>query len=112
MANLLEISSHLTAILALFALECQFLRNILIIQVFTVPSDYIGTRVCEYRTAAYNLNNALDVVMYDLLSNFDIDSDGFVDISISEEDLEVEAQTIEEIPFLWGPALIEVRIWR
>ena len=37
---------------------------------------------------------------------------GVVDVSFDENDLLVQIQSVEKIPYLWGPALMEVRVWK
>jgi hypothetical protein len=63
----------------------------------------------------YDKEDALDAVMYNLLSVLDVDegnNKGKVDISINENDLQIDDQTISTIPYLWGPAILEVRVWK
>ena len=79
------------------------------------PYDYAGARNCQYSPGliSYNSSDAIDIVMYNLLRKLDVNPPtGDIEISLSESDLEISAQTIKDIPFLWGPAMIEVRVWR
>ena len=76
-----------------------------------VPSNYNGADVCSYSSKTYDANDALDNVAYSLFSNLDIDKDGKLDINIDENNLNVNTLTISKIPSLWGPAIIEIRVW-
>lgn len=81
-----------------------------------VPNDYNGVKQCNYTQEAYASEeydsfDAMDIVMYDLLGKLDVNNDGDLEVSISQSDLVIDSETIEEIPFLWGPAMIEVRVW-
>ena len=40
------------------------------------------------------------------------DKNGFILRGVDENDLIVDVQTIEQVPFLWGPAILEVQVWR
>ncbi|MBI2656753.1 VWA domain-containing protein [Candidatus Woesearchaeota archaeon] len=76
-----------------------------------VPSSYNGADTCSYSSKTYDANDALDNVAYSLFSNLDIDKDGKLDVNIDENSLNVNTLTISKIPSLWGPAIIEIRVW-
>jgi hypothetical protein len=42
----------------------------------------------------------------------DFDGNGLVDINLNTEDLEVIVTTVEAVPYMWGPSIIEARVWR
>lgn len=79
----------------------------------TIPSAYSGTDTCSYTSASktYDANDALDNSVYQLFSNLDIDKDGKLDVDIGENNIDVSTLTISKVPSLWGPAIIEIRVW-
>ena len=79
----------------------------------TVPINYSGIKSCSYTNAliSYDDTDSVDVSVYDLLFNLDFDEDGIIDLDITQEDLTIESSFISQLPFLWGPAIFEVRTW-
>lgn len=76
-----------------------------------VPSTYSGADTCTFSTKTYDANDALDNSVYQLFSNLDIDKDGKLDVNIDGNSLNVNTLTISKVPSLWGPAIIEIRVW-
>jgi len=79
-----------------------------------IPPTYAGTDPpCSYTplSITYDANDALDNAVFQLLSNLDIDKDGKLDVNIAENNIDVSTLTISKVPSLWGPAIIEVRVW-
>ncbi|MBI2653445.1 VWA domain-containing protein [Candidatus Woesearchaeota archaeon] len=76
-----------------------------------VPSSYTGTDSCSFLNKIYDLNDAVDIATYQLFSNLDIDKDGKLEINIDANSLSVNTLTISKVPSLWGPAVIEIRVW-
>ena len=76
-----------------------------------VPSNYNGADTCSFSSKIYDTNDALDNAVYQLFSNLDIDKDGKLDVNIDENSLNVNTLTISKVPSLWGPAIIEIRVW-
>ncbi len=76
-----------------------------------IPSDYNGSNNCSYNSTniSYNPQDAYDLSMYGLLSAFDFEEDGTVLIRF--EELEIIISTLSNIPYLWGPEIIEFRVW-
>ncbi len=79
--------------------------------ILKVPSSYIGADICSFMNKSYDINDALDNAAYQLFSNLDIDKDDKLDVKIDENSLNVNTLTISKVPSLWGPAIIEIRIW-
>lgn len=77
----------------------------------TVPKTYTKSDKCYYQNASYEQNDAIDIAVYNLLNNLDIDKDGLLDVKISEENFDIDSLTISNVPSLWGPAIVEIRIW-
>jgi len=79
----------------------------------SIPSDYSGTNLCSYTGSDINFNgqDSINLAIYELLSNLDFDNNGKINININEEDLEIETLQISQVPYLWGPLIVEVRTW-
>ncbi|MBW2995308.1 VWA domain-containing protein, partial [Candidatus Woesearchaeota archaeon] len=77
-----------------------------------VPTGYSGNETCYYKNATYDSDDSLDLAFYNILDHYDLDDDGKVDIYIGDDSIKAEQITMEKVPSLWGPALVEVRIWQ
>ena len=75
------------------------------------PSTYAGSDSCNFENSVYEQNDAMDLAIYDLFGNLDLDKNGLLDIKISEQNLDFDAVTITNVPSLWGPAIVEIRVW-
>src|SRR3989338_532656 len=76
-----------------------------------VPSTYNGADICSFSTKTYDINDALDNAVFMLFSSLDIDKDGKLEIDIDANSLDVSTLTVSKVPSLWGPAIIEIRVW-
>ncbi|MEM2130907.1 MAG: VWA domain-containing protein [Candidatus Woesearchaeota archaeon] len=83
-----------------------------------VPPDYSGEKICNYTREqilsgikGYDLNDTYDDAMFQLLSNLDFDKDGRIFINIKENDLIVGAISVGKVPYPWGPAIAEIRVF-
>ncbi|MBI2208844.1 hypothetical protein HYU50_05095 [Candidatus Woesearchaeota archaeon] len=78
-----------------------------------IPTDYSGSNRCTYNgtSIVYNTNDSLQVAAFGIFELLDLDDDGDVDILISEGDVEIETNVISKVPSLWGPAIVEIRVW-
>ncbi|MFH1409415.1 MAG: VWA domain-containing protein [Nanoarchaeota archaeon] len=61
---------------------------------------------------SYNGDNSIGTAMFNLLRQLDADVDGRIDVDIQQQNLRVVSTTTENIPYLWGPTLVEVRVWQ
>lgn len=79
----------------------------------SIPSDYSGTNLCSYTSSDIDSNgqDSINLAVYELLSNLDFDNNGKININIDEEDLEIETLRVSQLPYLWGPLIVEVRAW-
>jgi len=79
----------------------------------TIPVDYSGTN-CSYTniSISYNTNDAYDISVYNLLGSLDFDDDGRILFNLDAEDLEIVVNVLSNIPYMWGPSMIEVRVWQ
>lgn len=78
---------------------------------FAVPANYTGTKKCYYENATYDETDATDDAAYRLFRRLDFDNDGELEVRLDENNLEVDTLTVSDVPSLWGPALVEVRVW-
>lgn len=76
-----------------------------------IPETYTGADTCNYENGIYEADDSLDIAVYGLLSNLDLDKDGLLDVKVSDENFDIEDLTITKVPSLWGPAIVEVRVW-
>jgi hypothetical protein len=76
-----------------------------------IPYDYSGNETCYYKNSTYNQDDAMNIAAYTLFANLDVDGDRLCDIKLSAEDFDIETLTISNVPSLWGPAIVEVRVW-
>ena len=78
-----------------------------------VPIYYSGTKDCYYTSTQidYDQNDTYDDAMFNLLDNLDFDDNGKIFVNIEENDLVIGAIAIGKIPYPWGPAITEVRVW-
>lgn len=84
------------------------------IQELSVPESYAGLNQCSYTSEniLYDSTDALQVAVYELLSALDFANDGSIFVSLESEDLEIILTQVGNIPFLWGPILVQTEVWR
>ena len=78
------------------------------------PTTYSGPDNCSYTNTSisYKINDAYDVAVYNLLKSLDFDSNGRVLFNLATEDFEIVVNVVSGIPYMWGPSIIEVRVWQ
>jgi hypothetical protein len=83
-------------------------------QFVSIPPSYTGTNQCFYTGSLvqYDSTDALQVAVYEILLALDFDQDGRIFVSLNEEDLEIIVTKIGSVPYLWGPSIVEVRVWQ
>ena len=79
-----------------------------------MPPAYSGTKECYYTNSSisYDANDTYDDAMFNLLDNLDFDDDGRIYVNIKESNLVVGAISVGKVPYPWGPAIAEVKVWR
>lgn len=77
-----------------------------------VPLDYTGSETCDYQAASYPGNDALDDAVYRLLTQLDFDGNGLIDVTFQQDGLDVNTFVVQNVPSLWGPTIVEVRLWQ
>ena len=77
------------------------------------PSGFDGASNCRFTNTSleYNPNDAYDTAVYSILDMLDFDKDRRLDIDFDENDLTLDYITLSDVPSLWGPSIIEVRVW-
>lgn len=88
----------------------------------SIPADYAangGTDKCSYTEAnhtladgAYDDTDAYDIAVYNLLRTLDFDHNGKVFVNLEAEDIEIVITTVYSVPYMWGPTLVNVRVWQ
>ena len=78
-----------------------------------IPSDYTGSNNCIYNTTGivYNNDDSLQVAALEIFRLLDLDDNGDVELLISEGDVEIVTIVVSKVPSLWGPAVVEIRVW-
>lgn len=76
-----------------------------------VPLAYSGTQQCYYANQTYDPSDALDDAAFRLFSQLDFDGNGKLEIRLDENNLQADTLTVSDVPSLWGPAIVEVRLW-
>lgn len=79
-----------------------------------VPPNYNGVKKCSYNSTSfsYDANDTYDDAMFKLMSNLDLDNDGKIDVNLINNNLVVNAISVQRVPYPWGPAIAEVRVWQ
>jgi hypothetical protein len=82
--------------------------------ILPLPEDYTGSTTCSYTPTniAFNNQDAWQALAYHIFNSFDVYSDGDLDIHFTQSSLDIHMNTQERIPYLWGPALLEVTVWQ
>ncbi|MEM3074451.1 MAG: VWA domain-containing protein [Candidatus Pacearchaeota archaeon] len=78
-----------------------------------VPSNYSGQNECSYtsHSIAYNNNDAINLAIYRLLTNLDLNSNNKIETKFTENDISLTTSEIQGIPFTWDTE-VQVRVWR
>lgn len=76
-----------------------------------VPSNYAGDKICYFTNATFNQSDAINWATYTLFQQLDFDGDGNLAVKIGDEHVEFDTVAIAAVPSMWGPSIIEARIW-
>jgi hypothetical protein len=77
-----------------------------------VPSDYSGTKLCDYASANFSETDAVDQAAYTLFRYLDFDNDGRLAVKLGDEDVEIDSLSVSEVPSMWGPSIFDLRVWK
>ncbi|MFH1510573.1 MAG: hypothetical protein ABIF10_02690, partial [Candidatus Woesearchaeota archaeon] len=75
-----------------------------------IPSGYNGTKRCTYDN--YSVTDAIDQSSHELFCNLDFDSDGSLAVRVGQNDVVLDSLSISEVPSMWGPSIVSVRVWK
>lgn len=102
-----------------FALGCNWnlefqTRNVTMI----IPTNYSGSNICYYNSNNITCENqfcedspdAAQISTYNLFKTLDFDSNGILDVELSDEDLQIEISILEGIPF-YHSTEVQIRKW-
>jgi len=79
----------------------------------SVPSDYSGSATCNYGNASTGIkhcdgkencegsNDAVQIAVYNIFKLLDFDSDGKLDVELSEDTMQITTSNLEGVPFLY-----------
>lgn len=83
-----------------------------IIQIST-PSTYSGDNKCSFtpENIIYDINDAIQTSVYNLLKKLDFNDNNKIDFSISSQNLQFDSTELSGIPYTYETE-IQVRIWR
>lgn len=83
-----------------------------------VPSNYSGSNSCSYYANAtiYSPNSAeqdsINQAVDQLLRQLDFDQDSLIDVNLGNDNVSLDTVTLLDVPYMWGPTLVEVRTWQ
>jgi hypothetical protein len=82
-----------------------------------IPASYTGSNTCSYMLGdpegSYDPQDAMQAIGYLLFSSFDVQPrDGLLEVDFDANDLEINLGQQAGIPYLWGPAILEVVVWQ
>lgn len=83
------------------------------ISTITIPSGYNGSNQCYFTSSqlSYDDEDAIDVAAFALLSGFDFDNDSMSNINVKDMELTIDSLIVPQVPSMWGPVEMEVRVW-
>ncbi len=87
-----------------------------------IPTNYLGSENCNYGNSSTGgvycgiysdcdgATDAIQIAVYNVLKLLDFNSDGKIDIDLSEDDLIISTSNLEGIPFLFSTE-VQIRKW-
>ena len=80
----------------------------------SIPGDYSGHNPCSYdpifKVSNFDSDDALQVLGFNILKGLTYNDELIIDLQKS--DIDVSILQVDDVPYLWGPALLGVTIWR
>ncbi len=79
-----------------------------------IPSDYNGTKTCEFSSTqiVYDHDDSIDNAAILLLQQLDVTDDNRIDIAIDQTNINIRIIKVTDIPWMWGPAILKLEIWK
>ena len=83
------------------------------IEDINVPYNYAGSKRCSFTSAnvSYDADDTLDDAGFQIFSQLDFNDDNRCDINFNEMNLFIQSFLVPGVPSMWGPSIIEARIW-
>ncbi len=80
-----------------------------------IPTEYSGNESCIFNeNTSCNIDyadDAIDNSICNLFEQLDFDGDGKLFVKFGANDLKIETLSVGKIPYMWGPTVVEVRVW-
>lgn len=80
-------------------------------EVISVPAEYSGENLCNYEDGIYDEDDAIQAAFNAMLQRLDTNSNMKIDFKFEEESLFTKSVIIPGVPTLWGPSIIDIRVW-
>ena len=77
-----------------------------------IPSNYNGSSSCDFSLKTYDGSDAINVAVFNVLGQLDIDNDGLLDVLLGANAFTIDVVVVPRVPSLWGPSIVEVRVWQ
>ncbi len=79
-----------------------------------IPTDYNGTKNCEFSSAQiiYDHDDSIDSATILLLQQLDVTGDNRIDIALDQTNIDIWIIKVTDIPWMWGPAILRLEIWK
>ncbi|MBW2992659.1 hypothetical protein KY345_05575 [Candidatus Woesearchaeota archaeon] len=79
----------------------------------SAPLDYEGSSKCMFTNAnlSFDATDTMHIAAYQLFDQLDFNDDYKVDVNFNELNLYIKGFLVPGIPSMWGPSIIETRIW-
>jgi len=99
-----------------WTVESQSLINSSIL----VPSSYNRLKKCYYTNSTINCDgsncedsqDAYDYAVYHIFKQLDSGNNGRILVSLTSDDLEVLVLTVSNLPYMWGPSIMQAEVWQ
>jgi hypothetical protein len=75
----------------------------------TIPSAYLGTEKCSLPNT-YEQDDTMHLLGYQIINSLTHDNELVIDLANSN--FQVNVAALEDIPYMWGPSIIGVTVWR
>lgn len=79
-----------------------------------IPSDYNGTKSCEFSSAqiVYDHDDSIDNAAVLLFKQLDVTGDNRIDIAIDRTNIDMRIIKVVDLPWMWGPAILKLQVWK
>ncbi len=86
------------------------------ISTINIPSNYSGSGLCLFTKDtdcdSDFSDDAINNAACHLFEQLDLDNDGKLIVAIDEDKIETQVIFTRGAPYMWGPSLVEARVWR